>query len=96
MQPSDTDRYGMNSEAPLPSWLTALLEEAGSDTLILKAGDPPYVVRSGSTRHLGTVPLTRVSMEALALDILSDDGRTLLSTRGTVRLVARGPDVPWK
>jgi len=94
MQPSDTDRYGMNSEAPLPSWLTALLEEAGSDTLILKAGDPPYVVRSGSTCHLGTVPLTRVSMEALALDILSDDRRTLLSTRGTVRLVARGPDVP--
>ena len=48
MQPSDTDRYRMYSEAPLPSWLTALLDEAGSDTLILKAGDPPYVVRSGS------------------------------------------------
>ena len=94
MQPSDTDRYGMNSEAPLPSWLTALLEEAGSDTLILKAGDPPYVVRSGSTCHLSTVPLTRVSMEALALDILSDDGRSLLSARGSVRLVLRGPDIP--
>ena len=92
MQPSDTDRYSMYSEAPLPSWLTALLVEAGSETLILKAGDPPYVVRSGSACHLSTVPLTRLSMEALALDLLSDDGRRLLAVRGSLRGVLRGPD----
>jgi len=92
MQPSDTDRYGMFSEAPLPSWLTALLDEAGSDTLILKAGDPPYVVRSGSACHLSTVPLTRLSMEALALDLLPDDGRQMLAARGSLRLVLRSPD----
>jgi len=82
----------MYSEALLPSWLTALLNEAGSDTLILKAGDPPYVVRSGSVCHLSTVPLTRLSMEALALDILSDDGLRALAARGSLRLVLRGPD----
>ena len=95
MQPSDTDRYGMNSEAPLPSWLTALLDQAGSDTLILKAGDPPYVVRSGSACHLSTVPLTRVSMEALARDILSDDGRNACCLPEEVSgLSCEDPDIP--
>jgi Tfp pilus assembly pilus retraction ATPase PilT len=84
----------MNSDAPLPSWLTALLEQAGPDTLILKAGDPPYVVRSGSACHLSTVPLTRVSMEALARDVLSADGWKVLSSTGSFRLVLRGPDIP--
>jgi len=94
MQPSDTDRHGMNSDAPLPAWLTALLEQAGSDTLILKAGDPPYVVRSGSVCHLSTVPLTRVLMEALARDILSEDGQHILSARGNLRIVLHGQDAP--
>jgi Tfp pilus assembly pilus retraction ATPase PilT len=82
----------MTSEAPLPAWLTALLDEAASDVLILKAGDPPYVVRSGSACHFGTVPLTRVSMEALARELLSDEERNVLSSSGRLRLVRRGND----
>src|SRR5687768_15851342 len=92
MQPSDIDRYGMTSEAPLPSWLAALLKEAGPDTLILKAGVPPYVVRSGSVCHLSTVPLTRASMEALARDLLSADGWKVLSATGRLRLVLRSEE----
>ena len=94
MQPSDIDRHGTTSETPLPSWLTALLKQAGPETLILKAGDPPYVVRSGSVCHLSTVPLTRASMEALARDLLSADGWKVLSATGRLRLVLRGPDIP--
>jgi Tfp pilus assembly ATPase PilU len=76
----------MSNRTPLPSWLTALLDDAGADILILKAGDPPYVVRSGSACHLGTAPLTRSAIDALSRDILPGAEQQRLSTSGSVRI----------
>ena len=84
----------MNSETPLPSWLAALVEEAAADTLILKAGDPPYVVRRGSACHLRTAPLTRIALDALSHDILSDVARRQLSASGNARVTLDGPPAP--
>jgi Tfp pilus assembly pilus retraction ATPase PilT len=84
----------MNSETPLPSWLTALLETAGAETLILRAGDPPYVVRAGAACHLGTVPLTRIAIEALGRDILPDVAARQLASSGSVRLTVNAQSHP--
>lgn len=81
----------MNTRTPLPSWLTALLDDAGADTLIFKAGDPPYVVRSGSPCHLGTAPLTRLAIDAMSRHILADAERQQLSTTGSVRIMLETP-----
>ena len=83
----------MNTKTPLPPWLADLLDGAGVDTLILKAGDPPYVVRSGSACHLGTAPLTRIGVDALSRDILPDAVQQQLATSGSVRITldARSP-----
>jgi Tfp pilus assembly pilus retraction ATPase PilT len=76
----------MNSRTPLPPWLTALLDGAGADTLILRAGDPPYVVRGGAACHLGSVPLTRMAIDGLSRDILPAAQQQQLSASGSVRI----------
>jgi Tfp pilus assembly pilus retraction ATPase PilT len=87
-----SEPMGATGDLALPGWLSTLLETAAPHALILKAGDPPFVVTNGSVRHLSTVALTRLAMEALARDILPHDGRNRLAAAGSMKWVLRGPE----
>jgi Tfp pilus assembly pilus retraction ATPase PilT len=69
----------MSFQRALPPWLTQAVEEAGDATVILKPGDRPFVIRSKAPYHLGTMPMTSLTLEGLAQQILSDDAQQALS-----------------
>ena len=68
----------MSFQKALPPWLTQAVNDAGDATVILKPGDRPFVIRSRSPYHLGTQPMTTLTMEGLAQQILSEDGQQAL------------------
>jgi hypothetical protein len=68
----------MSFQRALPPWLTQAVNDAGDATVILKPGDRPFVIRSKSPYHLGTQPMTTLTMEGLAQQILSEDAQQAL------------------
>ena len=69
----------MSFQPALPPWLTKAVEDAGDATVILKPGDRPFVIKSKAPYHLGTQPMTNLTMEGLAQQILSEDAQQALS-----------------
>jgi twitching motility protein PilT len=76
----------MKSHTVLPPWLLGAIESAGGETVILKAGDRPYVMRNSVPYHLGSEPLTSHGLEAIAQQILPQDVHEVLSTSGNVQV----------
>src|SRR5688500_13393585 len=68
----------MSFQRALPPWLTQAVNDAGDATVILKPGDRPFVIKSKSPYHLGTQPMTTMTMEGLAQQILSEDAQQAL------------------
>jgi Tfp pilus assembly pilus retraction ATPase PilT len=67
----------------LPS-LCAALERVGGDRLVLREGERPHVL-VGTERHdVARAALTRAALDALAQEVLSEDGRHTLKENGTV------------
>jgi len=68
----------MSFQRALPPWLTQAVNDAGDATVILKPGDRPFVIKSKAPYHLGTQPMTTLTMEGLAQQILSEDAQQAL------------------
>jgi Tfp pilus assembly pilus retraction ATPase PilT len=77
----------------MPS-LCAALERAGGERLVMRAGERPHVM-AGERRHdVATAVLSVNAVEALADQILSNDGRRELSERGSVSETIQSPSFP--
>src|SRR5687768_8532842 len=68
----------MSFQRALPPWLTQAVNDAGDATVILKPGDRPFVIKSKAPYHLGTQPMTTLTREGLAQQILSEDAQQAL------------------
>lgn len=84
----------MTFHAFLPPWLLGAIEEAGDATVILKAGDRPYVIKSDSPYHLGSAPITALALEAIAQQILSDTAQERLYSEGSVEVTLERQRIP--
>ena len=82
----------MSFQPALPPWLIKAVEEAGEATVILKPGDRPFVIKSKAPYHLGTQPMTNLTMEGLAQQILSEDAQETLSRGENVEEILEGSD----
>ena len=80
----------MSFQPALPPWLTKAVEDAGEATVILKPGDRPFVIKSKAPYHLGTQPMTNLTMEGLAQQILSEDAQQALSKGENVEETLEG------
>ena len=80
----------MSFQPALPPWLIKAVEEAGEATVILKPGDRPFVIKSKAPYHLGTQPMTNLTMEGLAQQILSEDAQETLSRGENVEEILEG------
>jgi Tfp pilus assembly ATPase PilU len=80
----------MSSHSALPPWLLTAVEQAGDATVILKPGDRPFVIKSKAPYHLGTQPMTTLTLEGLAQQILSDDAQQALLKGESVEETLQG------
>jgi len=78
----------------LMSSLCAALERAGGDRLVMRAGERPHVL-AGEHRHdVASAVLSVNAVEALAEQILSNDGLATLASNGSVSETVTSPSFP--